>query len=96
MRFTWDPAKSYENLRRRNIDFEFASRVFAGFTLEWPDIRREYGEKRMVAVGVAAGRELTVVYTDRQNVSGEIERRIISARQSNKRERNAYARSASN
>jgi uncharacterized protein len=95
MQFSWDADKSNENLRRRNIDFEFASHIFAGFTLDRADVRREYGEHRMVAIGVASGRVLTVVYTDRQNISGEMERRIISARRSNKKERKDYERSSS-
>lgn len=90
MRFTWDSEKSDENLRCRNIDFEFASHIFEGFTDESPDIRRDYGEDRIVAVGITQGVELTVVYTDRRNEAGVIERRIISARRSNKKERNAY------
>ncbi len=96
MEFTGDPEKSAKNLRLRNIDFEFASRIFAGFTFESPDVRRDYGELRMVAVGIAGGLSLTVVFTDRHSSAGGIERRIISAGQSNKKERNAYGRSASN
>ena len=94
MRFAWDPVKSNENLRNRNIDFEFASHIFAGFTLDRPDVRRDYGEERRVAVGVAFGYVLTVVYTDRRSASGEVERRIISARLSNKKERGEYERSS--
>lgn len=64
--------------------------MFDGPTLEVEDIRRDYGERRMLAVGVVQGVSLTIVYTDRTNRTGEIERRIISARRSNKRERKAY------
>ena len=39
---------------------------------------------------LAAGLELTVCYTDRVLPGGEIDRRIISARRSNRRERKAY------
>lgn len=41
----------------------------------------------MVAIGQADGIHLTVVYTDRDRA-----RRIISARRSNRRERQVYAR----
>ena len=44
MRFAWDPPKSAENLRARGFDFEFATLVFEGPTLERQDQRREYGE----------------------------------------------------
>ena len=90
MEFVWDPAKSDENLRVRGFDFEFASLIFRGPTLEREDRRREYGEKRFIAVGLAENLELTVVYTDRVQPSQDIERRIISARRSNRRERKAY------
>ena len=89
MRFAWDPRKSAENLRVRGFDFEFATLVFEGPTLERQDQRQDYGEMRLVAIGLAQGIALTVVYTDRAE-SGGVVRRIISARQSNRRERQAY------
>ena len=90
MRFSWDPEKSYANFADRGFDFAFASLIFEGSTLEREDTRQEYGERRIVAIGLAAGLELTVCYTDRPDVSDEIDRRIISARRSNRRERKAY------
>jgi len=90
MLFTWDSEKSDANLRERGFDFEFAALVFQGTTLEKEDRRKAYGERRVVAVGVAEGFHLTVVYTDRMGATGEIIRRIISARRSNRRERSAY------
>ena len=89
MRFTWDARKSTENLAARGFDFEFATLVFEGPTLENADRRKDYGERRTIAIGLAQGIELTVVYTDRP-VPGDTERRIISARRSNRREREAY------
>lgn len=89
MRFGWDARKSERNLRERGFDFEFATLIFEGPTLEREDSRRNYGEQRVIAIGRAEGVALTVVYTDRAGV-GEIERRIISARVSNRRERQAY------
>ncbi len=89
MRFTWDPAKSAENLALRGFDFAFASLIFDGPTLEKPDRRKDYGEVRIVAIGLAQGLELTLVYTDR-GTGAAAARRIISARRSNRRERKAY------
>ena len=74
----------------RGFDFEFATLVFGSPTLEKVDRRRAYREERIVAVGAAGDQLLTVVYTDRNGPQGEIVRRIISARRSNKRERQAY------
>ena len=90
MDFEWDPAKSEANLRERGFDFEFATLVFEGPTLEVQDRRHDYGESRIVAIGLADGLDLTVIYTDRRDSRGNIVRRIISARRSNRRERKAY------
>jgi len=89
VRFAWDRRKSAENLRVRGFDFEFATLVFEGPTLECEDQRRDYGERRFVTIGLAQGIALTVVYTDRAE-AGVVVRRIISARLSNRRERQAY------
>ena len=91
MRFTWDPAKSERNFTERGFDFAFAALIFAGPTLERIDTRQDYGEVRRVALGRADGIPLTVVYTDRAE-AGEVVRRIISARVSNRREREAYGK----
>ena len=95
MRFSWDARKSDRNLRERGFDFEFATQIFEGSTLERVDSRRDYGERRMIALGQAQDIPLTVVYTDRAEVGGEINRRIISARKSNHRERQAYKKTTS-
>lgn len=83
--FEWDEEKSLRNLQSRGFDFAFASRIFAGDTVEQPDERREYGERRLIAFGEAEGHVLAVVYTWRGN-----RRRIISARPADRKERNEY------
>ncbi|MDQ3702502.1 MAG: BrnT family toxin [Chloroflexota bacterium] len=59
----WDEQKSQRNLVERGFDFAFASRIFLGDTLERDDDRRDYGERRMVAIGEVSGVVLVVVYT---------------------------------
>jgi uncharacterized DUF497 family protein len=90
MEFSWDAAKSEENLRQRGFDFAFASVIFRGPTLEREDRRQDYGEKRVVAIGLADDVELTVGYTHRPLPDDRIERRLISARRSNRHERKAF------
>ena len=90
MRFSWDARKSDRNLRERGFDFEFATQIFDGSTLERTDSRRDYGERRVIALGKAQDIALAVVYTDRAEVRGEVNRRIISARKSDRRECKAY------
>lgn len=85
MAFEWDDAKNAANIAKHGIDFEDAIRIFEGPVLEKADDRRNYGEIRLIAFGVAEGRELAVVYTMR---GGRC--RIISARRAHSRERKAY------
>jgi uncharacterized protein len=87
--FSWDERKSDANFLRRGFDFAFASLVFDARTIARQDVRRDYGEIRMIAIGRADNSYLTVVYTDRQE-GDRLERRIISARRSNRRERTDY------
>ena len=89
MRFLWDPAKSERNPAERGFDFAFATLAFTGPTLERIDTRQDYGEVRRVALGIADGIPLTVVFTDRAE-AGEVVRRIISARVRSRRDRQAY------
>jgi uncharacterized protein len=83
--FEWDQAKSDKTLAERGFDFEYACRIFGGDVIEWNDLRRAYGERRVVAIGDIEGDIYAVVYTLRDNV-----RRIISARLASRRERDAY------
>ena len=92
MRFTWDPDKSQLNLRDRGFDFAFATLIFDGPTLERVDDRQDYGETRVIALGLADGVPITLIYTDRAE-GNDVVRRIISARVSNRRERKAYHQS---
>ena len=91
MTFDWDPAKSDRNLAQRGFDFEFAAQVFLGTYVEFDDTRRDYGERRVVALGLADDIPLTVVFTDRVASDGAVVRRVISARLSQRKERRRYA-----
>ena len=82
MPFAWDPEKSDANFQE--------SLILEGPTLEREVTRRHYGERRIIAIGLAAGLELTVCYTDRVDAGDVVDRRIISARRSNRRERKTY------
>ena len=93
MTFEWDPAKSDQNLKERGFDFVFAVLVFAGPYVEFDDTRRDYGERRIAALGLADGIPLSVVFTDRLAPTGAVVRRLISARLSNRKERRRYAES---
>jgi hypothetical protein len=84
MNYEYDDDKSERTLRDRQIDFEFAARVFDGDFIEYEDRRRDW---RLVVIGPIAGRLFAVVYTWRNG-----RRRMISARRASRRERRAYHR----
>ncbi|WP_342634892.1 BrnT family toxin [Pseudolabrys taiwanensis] len=54
-KITFDPAKREWTLRERGLDFLDASLVFNGLKLEHPDDRHDYGELRMITVGICGG-----------------------------------------
>jgi uncharacterized DUF497 family protein len=78
--FEWDEAKAKRNLKNHGIDFEDAAGIFREAVVARPQI--EEGEDRWIAIGQVAGRELVVVFTERENRC-----RIISARVATRRER---------
>ncbi len=85
MLFEWDEAKSRHALSERGFGFDYAARIFLGPTLEQRDVRRDYGEIRITAIGQVDDDILFVVYTDRGNV-----RRIVSARLASRKERESW------
>lgn len=85
MEFEWDEAKSERNLRERGFNCAHATLVFEGPIVEWCDVRKDWGETRVMAVGLVKGQFLTVIYTDRNGI-----RRIISARPARKKEAEAW------
>jgi len=86
MRYSWDERKNRRNLKLHGIAFEDAARIFEGPTVERVDDRFDYGERRVYAIGLVSGLEITVIYTDRKSE----ERRIISAWCAEPHERRHY------
>jgi uncharacterized protein len=62
MLFAWDEGKSQRTLSERGFDFDYASRICLGPTLERRDDRRDYGEVRMQAIGQIGGDVLFVLH----------------------------------
>jgi uncharacterized DUF497 family protein len=82
MKITFDPSKRDSTLAERGLDFMDAHLVFQGVTLEIEDIRKEYGEQRIICFGLLAGRIVVVGYTPRG-----ADRHIFSMRKANEREK---------
>jgi len=82
MGVTFDPAKRLKTLAERGLDFRDAAIVFEGTTVEIEDMRRSYGETRIICYGLLAGRLVVVGYTPRGD-----HRHIFSMRKANDREK---------
>lgn len=87
--FEWNDDKAVKNAaKHRGVTFDDAKKVFRDpFGIELLDDRENYGEERLVLIGMSNNRLLTVVYTER---GGKI--RIISAREAEKYEHDDYYR----
>ena len=84
--FEWDDLKAQSNLRKHGVSFEDGRLAFTdAFSSERPDDSAKYGEDRRIIIGMANGRLLAVVYTERDERV-----RIISARKATKREHDDY------
>jgi uncharacterized protein len=87
MAITYDPAKRAWTIRERGLDFEDAEEVLVGRSYQQEDDRRDYGELRIITVGLLRQRMVVVVWTPRGS-----DRHIISMRKANDREKARYAR----
>lgn len=81
MEIEFDPAKDAKNRRERGLPLALGAVVLANLVVEFEDDRRDYGERRMIAVGTIAGRLHVCVYTMRGTM-----RRILSLRKANPKE----------
>lgn len=82
---TWNAAKRRRNLKTHGLDFEGCEAIWDDFTITREDIRRDYGEKRLVAFGLLDGEVVVMVYTERSTGP-----HIISLRRAEKHETRYY------
>ena len=85
MEITFDPTKREQTLRHRGLDFADAAKVFDGVVIEREDDRFDYGEMRLVTVGMLYGSVVVIVSTERGDM-----RRVISMRHATRGEQNDY------
>jgi uncharacterized protein len=85
MGFEWDQRNRESNLLNHRVDFMDVLSIFDGATLEIVDDRFDYDETWISCLGKVEGRVYVVVYT-----WPGVNRRIISARKANARERRTY------
>ena len=86
MRITYDITKRNKTLLERGLDFADAKTVFSGHHLTAKDSRQDYGEVRLISIGLLKERMVVLVWTPRG-----ADRRIISMRKANEREQALYA-----
>ena len=85
LKFTWDEEKNKLNVAKHGIDFSDAKFVFENPTVTFEDTRINYGEQRLITLGLLQHREVVVVHTPRGNLI-----RIISMRKANAKEKRIY------
>jgi hypothetical protein len=87
VRYTSDPLKREAVLRTRGLDLADMALVFVDpKRVDWVDDRRDYGEERRKATGMALGGLVMIVYVRRGD-----EVRLISAWPASRKERRQYA-----
>ncbi len=86
--FEWDEKKRLANIRRHQIDFADAYRVFEFDRYLFPDDRFDYGEERWVSLGLLFGEVVAVTHTETYDLI-----RIISVRKAEKYEQEIYFKS---
>ena len=85
MRFEWDENKRLINIKRHGIDFRDATLVFDSETYSVDDDRFDYGEVRLLTLGIANGRILAVTHLEDEDLI-----RIISVRKAERYEQEIY------
>jgi uncharacterized protein len=85
MRFEWDAAKDAANQGKHGIGFREAVEIFRGFTVVAEDSRRDYGERRFVALGEYDGEVIRLVFTKRNDKT-----RVIAAWKASRNDRKNY------
>jgi uncharacterized protein len=64
MRFIWDEAKRKSNLIKHGLDFADVARMFELPILLSEDGRNDYGEQRMLALGILDAVVVVVVHVE--------------------------------
>ena len=82
---SWDESKRQQNIKDHGLDFEGAEAIWDNFTITREDIRKDYGEQRLVTFGILDGDVVVLVHTERDD-----DMHIISLRQAEKHEARYY------
>lgn len=83
--FEWDEEKRQRTLKERGIDILYAALIFEGKTLTRTDDRNDYGEERLISLGMVDGEAFVVVHTQREGII-----RLITAWKGGRKDREYY------
>ncbi len=86
MKFIWDRRKNEANIKKHELDFTDAYKVFESPMLVGLDEREDYGEDRWIGVGVMENRVVVIVFTEPEKDVI----RVISFRKATTDERDNY------
>ena len=89
MNFIWDETKRQTNLRKHGLDFADAEKVLNGPLVLLEDKRKNYGEQRMIGIGLLDYLVVLMVH-----VESDDDIRIISMRKADSDETDLYYKNA--
>ena len=85
MKFEWDEVKAAANFAKHGVRFEDTSEFEWEVSVDKLDLRKDYGETRVISTSTIRGRPHVLVYPLRSDSV-----RVISLRKANKRESISY------
>jgi uncharacterized DUF497 family protein len=85
VKITWDEPKRQANIAKHGLDFADAEKVFAGPMVLFEDDRADYGEQRVIGVGLLDYLVVLIVHVENDELI-----RIISMRKADSNEADLY------
>ena len=85
MEFEWDEVKRRRVIKERGVDVLYAAQIFEGEVLTRVDDREDYGEVRLISLGMVDEECFGVIHTLRRGVT-----RLITAWKGGRDDRSHY------
>ena len=89
MRYIWDETKRKANLKKHGLDFADAEKAFVGPMILFEDSRENYGEQRMIGIGLLDCLVVLIVHVEADDTI-----RIISMRKADTDEIDLFYKNA--
>jgi uncharacterized protein len=83
--FEWDETKRQAGIKKHSVDIVYAALIFEGPVLTRIDDRADYGEVRLISVGLIDNECFVVVHTERDETT-----RLITAWKGGRDERSYH------